>query len=92
MPRVAATFAIAEGATTKEIALVLEGAAITGSVFDAAGRPARAVVDAVFASIERFSRGALPQDDRTVMVVTYPIGEAVTVAFPRPTLPGAPRS
>jgi serine phosphatase RsbU (regulator of sigma subunit) len=48
------------------------------------GRPARTVVDAVFAAIERFSGGAAPQDDRTVMVVTYPVGESVTVAFPRP--------
>jgi serine phosphatase RsbU (regulator of sigma subunit) len=52
------------------------------------GRAARAIVDAIFASIERFSRGAPPGDDRTVMVVTYPIGEAVTLAFPRPAISG----
>jgi sigma-B regulation protein RsbU (phosphoserine phosphatase) len=50
-------------------------------------RPARTVVEAIFASVEAFTGGALPEDDRTVMVVTYPVGEKVTVAFPRPPLP-----
>jgi serine phosphatase RsbU (regulator of sigma subunit) len=50
-------------------------------------RPARAVVDAIFASVEEFTGGAPPEDDRTVMVVTYPVGEKVTTAFPRPPLP-----
>jgi len=56
------------------------------------GRPARAVVEAIFASVEAFAHGAPAQDDRTLMVVTYPIGEAVTLAFPRPTLPSGPES
>ena len=51
------------------------------------GRAARAVVEAIFASIEAFSGGAPPSDDRTVMVVTYPIGGSVTLAFPRPVFP-----
>lgn len=51
------------------------------------GRPARAVVDAVFASVERFSRGTPPGDDRTLMVVSYPASDAPTLAFPRPVLP-----
>jgi len=54
------------------------------------GQPARAVVDAIFAGVERFTRGAPAEDDRTVMVVTYPIGEKVTMAFPRPPLPKPP--
>jgi sigma-B regulation protein RsbU (phosphoserine phosphatase) len=55
------------------------------------GRPAKAVVEAVFASIEAFSRGAAPQDDRTLMVVTYPVGGSVTMAFPRPNLAELPK-
>ena len=54
------------------------------------GKPARALVEAIFASIEAWSGGAPPSDDRTVMVVTYPIGERVTMAFPRPVLPLPP--
>jgi phosphoserine phosphatase RsbU/P len=50
-------------------------------------RSARAVVDAIFASVEEFTGDAPPEDDRTVMVVTYPVGEKVTTAFPRPPLP-----
>jgi sigma-B regulation protein RsbU (phosphoserine phosphatase) len=50
-------------------------------------RPARAVVEAIFASVEAWAGGAPPEDDRTVVVVTYPVGEKVTMAFPRPTLP-----
>jgi sigma-B regulation protein RsbU (phosphoserine phosphatase) len=49
-------------------------------------RSARAVVDAVFASLETFSSGAEAADDRTVMVVNYPLAGSVTAAFPRPTL------
>jgi sigma-B regulation protein RsbU (phosphoserine phosphatase) len=55
------------------------------------GRPARAVVEAVFASIEAWSDGAAPSDDRTLMVVTYPIGGSVTMAFPRPTFDDLPK-
>jgi hypothetical protein len=43
------------------------------------GKPAREVVDAIFASIERFTCGAPQHDDRTVVVVTYPAGESVPV-------------
>jgi sigma-B regulation protein RsbU (phosphoserine phosphatase) len=49
------------------------------------GRPARDVVDAVFADVEAFTGGADPEDDRTLMVVTYPALDVnVTQAFPRP--------
>jgi sigma-B regulation protein RsbU (phosphoserine phosphatase) len=50
-------------------------------------KPARAVVEAIFESVEAFTGGAPPEDDRTVVVVTYPAGETVTMAFPRPQLP-----
>ncbi len=50
-------------------------------------RPARAVVEAIFASVDAFTGGAPPEDDRTLVVVTYPAGETVTMAFPRPPLP-----
>jgi serine phosphatase RsbU (regulator of sigma subunit) len=53
------------------------------------GRSARSVVEAIFASIETFSQGAAPSDDRTLMVVTYPVGGSVTMAFPRPIFAGA---
>jgi serine phosphatase RsbU (regulator of sigma subunit) len=36
------------------------------------GRPAQVIVDAVFESVDAFVEGAAPEDDRTVMVVTYP--------------------
>jgi sigma-B regulation protein RsbU (phosphoserine phosphatase) len=49
-------------------------------------KPARAVVEAIFASVEAFTQGAPAEDDRTVVVVTYPAGERVTTAFPRPQL------
>ena len=43
-------------------------------------------VDAIFASVEAFSREAPADDDRTVMVVSHPvIDTTVTQAFPRPT-------
>ncbi len=51
------------------------------------GRSSQEVVDAVFASIEAFSGSAPADDDRTVMVVTYPMtdkGGSKTQAFPRP--------
>jgi phosphoserine phosphatase RsbU/P len=50
------------------------------------GRPSQVVVDAIFASVEAFSNGAPPQDDRTVMVVSYPVADKTnrTQAFPRP--------
>ncbi len=51
------------------------------------GRPAQEVVDTVFASVEAFSDGAPADDDRTVMVVTYPTSAGdlqSTRAFPRP--------
>ncbi len=41
------------------------------------GRSARSVVDAIFADVERWSGGAPQEDDRTVVVVTYPPAEAV---------------
>ncbi|HEX3552791.1 MAG TPA: PP2C family protein-serine/threonine phosphatase [Thermoanaerobaculia bacterium] len=51
------------------------------------GETAREVVDAIFASVESFSRQAPPDDDRTVMVVSHPvIDTSVTQAFPRPVL------
>jgi sigma-B regulation protein RsbU (phosphoserine phosphatase) len=51
------------------------------------GETAREVVDAIFASVESFSREAPPDDDRTVMVVSHPvIDTSVTQAFPRPVL------
>ncbi|HEX9940767.1 MAG TPA: PP2C family protein-serine/threonine phosphatase [Thermoanaerobaculia bacterium] len=50
------------------------------------GETAREVVDAIFASVESFSRNAPADDDRTLMVVSYPvIDTSVTQAFPRPT-------
>jgi len=50
------------------------------------GETAREVVDAIFASVEVFSRQAPPDDDRTLMVVSHPvIDTSVTQAFPRPT-------
>ena len=49
-------------------------------------RSSQEVVDAIFASVEAFSRDASPDDDRTVMVVSHPvIDTSVTQAFPRPT-------
>ncbi|MEA2602998.1 MAG: phosphoserine phosphatase RsbU/P [Acidobacteriota bacterium] len=51
------------------------------------GETAREVVDAIFASVESFSREAPPDDDRTVMVVSHPVIDmSVTQAFPRPVL------
>jgi sigma-B regulation protein RsbU (phosphoserine phosphatase) len=51
------------------------------------GETAREVVEAIFASVEAFSRHAPPDDDRTVMVVSHPvIDTSVTQAFPRPVL------
>jgi serine phosphatase RsbU (regulator of sigma subunit) len=49
------------------------------------GRPAQAVVEAIFASVEAWSGDAAPEDDRTVMVVAYPTPDTtITQAFPRP--------
>ncbi|HEX6904921.1 MAG TPA: PP2C family protein-serine/threonine phosphatase [Thermoanaerobaculia bacterium] len=49
------------------------------------GETAREVVEAIFASVEAFTRGAAPDDDRTVMVVSHPVFDSsVTQAFPRP--------
>ncbi len=51
------------------------------------GRSSQEVADAIFASVEEFSGEAPADDDRTVMVVTYPITDKVgsrTQAFPRP--------
>jgi sigma-B regulation protein RsbU (phosphoserine phosphatase) len=55
---------------------------------DLRGRPSQAVVDAIFASVEAFSGGAPADDDRTVMVVSYPVSQDTTAtrAFPRPKL------
>jgi sigma-B regulation protein RsbU (phosphoserine phosphatase) len=51
------------------------------------GETAREVVEAIFASVESFSRQAPPDDDRTVMVVSHPvIDTSVTQAFPKPVL------
>jgi stage II sporulation SpoE-like protein len=50
------------------------------------GETAREVVEAIFASVDSFSRSCPADDDRTVMVVSQPIIDAgVTQAFPRPT-------
>jgi sigma-B regulation protein RsbU (phosphoserine phosphatase) len=49
------------------------------------GKPSQAVVEAVFADVEAWSQGAPADDDRTLMVVTYPSQDkAITAAFPRP--------
>jgi len=49
------------------------------------GESAREVVEAIFKSVEEFSQGALPDDDRTVMVVSHPIFDlSKTQAFPLP--------
>ena len=60
---------------------------------DHQGKSAQEVVEALFRSVEAFTGDAPPDDDRTVMVVTYP-GEgadlATTKAFPRPKLPLTP--
>ena len=50
------------------------------------GRSSQEVADAIFASVEAFSGGAPADDDRTVMVVTYPVIDKTnqTRAFPRP--------
>ncbi len=37
-----------------------------------AGRPAKEIVEGLLADVERYCDGADPQDDRTVVVVTYP--------------------
>jgi serine phosphatase RsbU (regulator of sigma subunit) len=51
------------------------------------GETAQEVVEAIFRSVEDFSRGAAPDDDRTVMVVSHPVFDpSVTQAFPRPAL------
>jgi serine phosphatase RsbU (regulator of sigma subunit) len=51
------------------------------------GETAQEVVEAIFRSVEDFSRSAPPDDDRTVMVVSHPIFDpSVTQAFPRPKL------
>lgn len=50
------------------------------------GRSAQEVVEAIFASVEAFSGGEPADDDRTVMVVTYPAADLqATKAFPRPS-------
>jgi sigma-B regulation protein RsbU (phosphoserine phosphatase) len=56
---------------------------------DAQGRSAQEIVEAIFASVEAFSGEAPPDDDRTLMVVTFPTdGKDLTTtkAFPRPKL------
>jgi len=51
------------------------------------GETAQEVVEAIFRSVEDFSRGAAPDDDRTVMVASHPVFDpSVTQAFPRPKL------
>ncbi|HEY9420702.1 MAG TPA: PP2C family protein-serine/threonine phosphatase, partial [Thermoanaerobaculia bacterium] len=50
------------------------------------GETAREVVEAIFASVDAFTRNAAPDDDRTVMVVSHPVFDStVTQAFPRPS-------
>ncbi len=39
-------------------------------------KPAQEIMDAVFADVKRFSDGGAPSDDRTVVVVRYPIEPA----------------
>jgi sigma-B regulation protein RsbU (phosphoserine phosphatase) len=54
---------------------------------DAQGKSAQEVVDAIFRSVEAFSGDAPADDDRTLMVVTYPSDGTdltTTKAFPRP--------
>lgn len=54
---------------------------------DTQGRSAQEIVEAIFHSVEAFSGDAAPDDDRTLMVVTYPADGkdlASTKAFPRP--------
>lgn len=54
---------------------------------DTQGRSAQEIVEAIFASVEVFSGDTPADDDRTVMVVTYPkegTDLAATKAFPRP--------
>lgn len=41
-----------------------------------AGRPAREVVEAMLADVDSFCADQPPQDDRTVVVVTYPPAKA----------------
>ena len=49
---------------------------------------AEAIVEAIFQSVQAFDGETPQEDDRTVMVVRYPIQEpdAATAAFPRPRL------
>jgi serine phosphatase RsbU (regulator of sigma subunit) len=50
------------------------------------GETAREVVEAIFASVDAFTRDAPPDDDRTLMVVSHPVFDSsVTQAFPRPS-------
>jgi sigma-B regulation protein RsbU (phosphoserine phosphatase) len=50
------------------------------------GEKASEVVNAIFSSVESFSRAFPADDDRTVMVVSQPVVDTtVTQAFPRPT-------
>jgi sigma-B regulation protein RsbU (phosphoserine phosphatase) len=54
---------------------------------DTQGRSAQEIVEAIFHSVEAFSGDAAPDDDRTLMVVTFPADGkdlASTKAFPRP--------
>jgi sigma-B regulation protein RsbU (phosphoserine phosphatase) len=56
---------------------------------DKQGRSAQEIVDALFASVDAFSGDTAADDDRTVMVVTYPADGnelGATKAFPRPKL------
>jgi sigma-B regulation protein RsbU (phosphoserine phosphatase) len=56
---------------------------------DKQGRSAQEIVDALFASVDAFSGETAADDDRTVMVVTYPADGnelGATKAFPRPKL------
>lgn len=49
------------------------------------GEPAQKVVEAIFDSVEKFSQGDPPGDDRTLMVVSSPvIDPTATQAFPIP--------
>jgi sigma-B regulation protein RsbU (phosphoserine phosphatase) len=50
------------------------------------GERAKAVVEAIFKSVEEFTHGAPPEDDRTVMVVSHPVYDPAstqTLVLPR---------
>jgi hypothetical protein len=48
------------------------------------GHSAARIVETVFEAIHEWSEGAIAADDRTLMVVSYPVDLKTTAAFPRP--------